>query len=1417
MKKLLLFFLAAFSFLTIRAQVSDAEATLARQLVSKNAATIGISAEDINNTVLSSTYQTAEGIRLVYLYQSYRGIPVYNQMHVLAFKDEKLVSNAGGRIKAFDKLVNNPAGIPSLPAGEAVLSAISDAHIPASKIVGPVNSPVTNPLGKLDFGKLGVASENITAELFWYPVNEKDFRLVWQVFLAPDNSSDMLSVKVDAANGTVLGKDNYTVYCNWHKDDQSAANCNTLSHKFNYYDKGVAEINKFQIQKLPVVVSATYRVVRYPAESPQHPGGAPTLHIDPWVMAPGNATSLKWHNDGTLEHDSTRGNNVWAAEDRNATNSVIDKAAVSQTPQPNLTFDYVPDFAAIPTATTPPNQQFNITNLFYMNNIMHDVLYLYGFDEVSGNFQNDNQGRGGLGSDYVIGDAQDGGGTNNANFSTPVDGTRPRMQMYIWTAANPDRDGDADNGIVAHEFAHGISNRLTGGPANSSCLGNAEQAGEGWSDYYALMVTTDWSTATVNDGPLPRPIGTYALGQPTTGSGIRVFPYSTNLAVNPRVYQAVLPSTPHDRGEFWCVALWEITWAMIQQNGINPNLFNPAGIGGNSAAFKLVTEAMKLQPCSPGFIDGRNAILKADTLFFGGQYSCAIWTAFAKRGMGRGASQGSSSSVSDQIPSFVVSSGTTTLNENLQSQQENFNVTYTNKVVVDNCGAINNYFVTDTLPTNVTYVSGGTYNAGNRTVSFGPINLGAGAVQTYPFTVQINPGTYFAPVTHFSEPVASASIPASWTTSSINATQWTVSTTVSHTPPNSFAALYNPDLGPGLGNDLRIATTSQFTINPNSVSNYTTLTFWHRYNTEEGWDGGVVEISTNNGGNWTDLGPYFIKNGYNGGMGTGSNNPIGGRSAFTGTTAAFIESSINLSSYAGQSVLIRFRFASDDNTGPPTGTPGWWVDDIVLYSEPAVLMRSNLFNGSNVRQSYSDTITRITVGCAVASIVTPPANTNGCIGGSATFSVSTNGTNIVYQWQVNTGSGFADITNAPPYSGANTNTLTITNITAGMNGYLYRCIVGNSCTPSITSNQASLSVGAVATLNSGPANSNVCPGVNVNFSVNATNAAGYQWQVNTGSGFTDLTNVAPYSGVTTATMTITGTTVSMNNYQFRCVIGSCPTPLTSNAATLVVNTPLSITGQTGNTTTCESDPTTLSVTVTGTVTGYQWQVSTDGGANYSNISGATSSTFSIASTPTSLNNNRYRCVISGACGNLTSVALLLTVIPLPTFTLGAIPSTVCLSDSIIILTASAPGGVWSGPGVTGNSFNPAIAGLGSKTVTYTVNNGTCSRSQSATIQVNDCPERHRILTDPLAVFIYPNPNSGAFSIRMNSDLYKNLGVKVYGSDGKLLRTYFFNGLSFGTVIPMNLTVLPNGVYHLYLYNEEHGFIKRGQSIVIQRN
>jgi hypothetical protein len=102
---------------------------------------------------------------------------------------------------------------------------------------------------------------------------------------------------------------------------------------------------------------------------------------------------LKWNDDGFTSYNYTRGNNVLAQEDKNANDGTGTKAT-STTAVPDLTFDFTPDFTQQPTVTV--NQNFALTNLFYWNNIMHDLYYQYGFDEVSGNFQSNNQGRAGL-------------------------------------------------------------------------------------------------------------------------------------------------------------------------------------------------------------------------------------------------------------------------------------------------------------------------------------------------------------------------------------------------------------------------------------------------------------------------------------------------------------------------------------------------------------------------------------------------------------------------------------------------------------------------------------------------------------------------------------------------------------------------------------------------------------------------------------------------------------------------------------------------------------------------------------------------------------------------------------------------------------------------------------------------------------
>ncbi|KAJ1342887.1 hypothetical protein BSLG_010719 [Batrachochytrium salamandrivorans] len=248
-------------------------------------------------------------------------------------------------------------------------------------------------------------------------------------------------------------------------------------------------------------------------------------------------------------------------------------------------------------------------NLFYINNLMHDISYQYGFTESAGNFQKNNFGKGGQGNDAVTINVLNPSDVDNASFSTPPDGRPGVMNMYRYTNATPNRSPGFDNGVLIHEYGHGISNRLTGGPATSGCLSTVEAGGmgEGWSDMMALIVLAKSSdTATTQI-----PIGAYIKKPP---SGTR-----------PRV---------HAIGEVWASLLWEVYWSLVAKHGFSANLHDASQSAGNIVTMRIIIGGMMLQPCNPTFIEARNAIIAADASYYNGANKCDIIKAFAKRGLG---------------------------------------------------------------------------------------------------------------------------------------------------------------------------------------------------------------------------------------------------------------------------------------------------------------------------------------------------------------------------------------------------------------------------------------------------------------------------------------------------------------------------------------------------------------------------------------------------------------------------------------------------------------------------------------------------------------------------------------------------------------------------------------------------------------
>ncbi len=1277
MKKILLLIVAMLGIFLVKAQENNtADKQDAIRLVTKNSNTIGLTNDELRNAVVSDTYfDKISGARMIYLQQAFKSIPVYNQLLVLAFKNEQLVSKAGSFISSIEKKINIGAAVPSITAQSAVLAALSDRKLATSQTPSVIS--ITDNGNKYEFGDMGISSQHITAQLVWVPIADgRKLQLAWQVYIIPVTTSDYWMVRVDAAAGNILGMDNYTVYCNW---DNPATKDLFSSETKN----GAATSNLFDFRSAPpapavtllnspsLVNNSSYRVIPYPAESPLHPGGAHTLVANPWSMAAGNATSLKWNSNGGTDYTITRGNNVWAQEDRNNNNGTGAAPAATSSPDP-LIFDFTPNFTVTPTQTTPtPNQQFNTVNLFYWNNIAHDLTYLYGLDEASGNFQDNNQGRGGVGGDWVNADAQDGGGTNNANFSTPPDGQSGRMQMYLWNG-NPQKDGDVDNGIVIHEFGHGISNRLTGGPSQSGCLSNAEQMGEGWADYYALMYTQNWATSNLNTGfSSPRGVGTYAIGQTPGGSGIRNQKYCTNFAINNQVYAAAISGESHNRGEVWCATLWDMTWNIINQVGsINPNLFDPTGAGGNSIALKLVTEGMKLQPCSPGFIDGRNGILQADQLLYGGAYECAIREAFRRRGMGAFASQGSSGSVTDQIADYTAGGATLLLTQNGMTQvPEGGFITYTNTITTTACAPLTNFLITDTLPTNVTWISGGNYNSANRVVSF-PVSVPAAQSQDFVFTVQVNAGAYFPTVSLFEDHVTGPGIAPEWTTNSSTTANWAVSNARSHSSPNSY---YSLEID--VTSDQKLYSTNTIALGPTPPP----LSFWHWYSTESTYDGGVLEISTNGGSVWNDLNTHIIKNGYIGTM--DGTTIIPGRRAWTGSSNnKFIETRVDLSTYANQNVKFRFRFISDVGTA----LEGWYVDDIAVKSQAVVEMLSGLFTSVGIKVATSDTITIITppVTCANVAVNAQPANTNVCVGANATFTVGVDGTTPSIQWQVSTNGG-ASYTDIP---GQTNPTLTLAGVTVGMNNNMYHVVVTNSCPSNIISDGATLTVSDPASITTQPANATTCEGSNASYSVSTTGSANtYQWQVSTDGGatFNDI------PGATSATLNIPAVTIAMNNNQYHVVVSSCsPTAVTSANVTLTVNGQASITTQPSDVTSCQATDATFTVQTGGPGVTYQWQVSTDGGATFNDIPGANANTYTITGVTPSQNNNQYHVIIANSCtASVTSANVTLVVSNIASIITQPGSITACDGDATsFVADASGTGYQWQVSTDGGGSF-----------------------------------------------------------------------------------------------------------------------------------
>ena len=756
----------------------------------------GLSAADVANLLVTDSYFDAStGLTHTYVQQQVNGVAIFNTTGAIhTDKSGQVVMSYLDFVPNANQKANGST--PGLTPEQAVAATAVALKLPRpSGLERSLEGRLTEGM---KFNGGGISPREIPVRLVYAQVGGQ-LVLGYHVEIMQLDEQHSWSTLVDARSGKLLQKIDLTV-SEQVTFRQSVAQSQARAHR---------AVSPAGQRNLAAANSLT--VFAFPLEAPNE-GGRTDVPLKAvgdtyspfgWQVAQSSATFADSYSLLSKGKYLTRGNNVAAYSDRsNKKNGVstANLAAITTSPDGggSLSFDFPYDQAK----GSVYNTSAAITNLFYVNNMMHDVMMAHGFDEVAGNYQYVNKTTSGKAADPVRAEAQDGFARNNANFTPSADGSPGLMQMYLFdnytttlditnggdangsykfgrasfgptldrkpisgklvlvndgksddggahgcvtpyvnaaavsgnialierggcpqlaitprannnftgkvkraaangaigaiifdslatstvlvspsgtdtagikiptiflsgmdgakirdairagatpnvSAAAADFDGSLDNGVVSHEYGHGISNRLTGGPSKANCLvssttdGSTQIQGEGWSDFFALWMTTKPG----DDGTEARGIGTYVVGQAITDDGIRTKPYSTNMVIDPLTYGYLNPTGPqtttyqetHNSGEVWCAMLWDLNWQYIKKYGYNADVY--AATGGNNIALKLVLDACKIQICNPSYVAARNAILRVDSLS-GGENHDLLWNIFARRGLGYSATSG---------------------------------------------------------------------------------------------------------------------------------------------------------------------------------------------------------------------------------------------------------------------------------------------------------------------------------------------------------------------------------------------------------------------------------------------------------------------------------------------------------------------------------------------------------------------------------------------------------------------------------------------------------------------------------------------------------------------------------------------------------------------------------------------------------
>lgn len=518
----------------------------------------------------------AGAARIVRLAQRHQGIPVFHAVNALRFAASgDPAALLGNTVTIDDEL--HP--MPDIGVAEAVVTVarfviapqaepdVDQFGVPVPPVQVDLDGFEPRQLARSDDAEqrtvldAGPFDGPIRASLLWFPVTIGDIRLAWQVTLALPGGFARYRAMMDAHSGAML-------YARQLVQGVKAQAVVFPAAAFPFDSTPPP-----QSVELPVP-PGSYGLPLPPDLPPDFP--------DDWVDA-----------------DRTMGNTThcrFADSDQTLAGTLADG---------QVRFE--------PASQTGDEQK--VLNAFYLACRMHDYFYLLGFREKDWNFQVSNGARGGTGGDPVEVQAHPGPIPLTSSMHTEPEGMSPTLKLGLYSDTG--RHCALDASVVAHEFTHGVTNRLVGGPNDAHALDDPQcrGMGEGWGDYIACTMLN----TTV--------VGAWLVANP---GGIRKFAYDASFPADKNHFGKLGTGRyqeDHAVGEIWAATLMEMNRA----------------VGSATLGLQLVVHALKLAVANPSFLAMRDAILAAVGVMVDSDdlspdaapaIRDGIWRAFAKFGMG---------------------------------------------------------------------------------------------------------------------------------------------------------------------------------------------------------------------------------------------------------------------------------------------------------------------------------------------------------------------------------------------------------------------------------------------------------------------------------------------------------------------------------------------------------------------------------------------------------------------------------------------------------------------------------------------------------------------------------------------------------------------------------------------------------------